>query len=76
MFRERPHPAMRGIDPLHRPRMNDIVVYNMKKYKVTQCGLKYLHIESLDTKQVLAVRLQEVVKWFPTQEPPLLENMK
>lgn len=76
LFRERPHPRARGIGQNNRPRLGDTVVYNMQKYQVTLAGLKYLHIKHEKTGLILSVRIQDVVKWFPSQEPPLLENMR
>lgn len=74
MFRERPYPS-RGTNPVFRPRLGDIVVYEMQKYKVVQCGMKYLHIKHETSGKLLSVKVQHVTKWFPTQNEPLLENM-
>lgn len=66
---------IRHVDPASRPRLGDAVVYNMEKYEVVLSGLKYLHIKHHKTGQILSVRLQEVVKWFPAEKQTPLTNM-
>lgn len=63
-----------------RPVVGDIVLFERKKYRVTETGLKYLRVEAVDNPRDKGiVKVQEVSKWFPEDElneaPEPLENL-